>query len=122
MLIGKHDSELEALDFQGENLKATNLFKLLGLRFTNTLSIEPQINYLIFQRFTKHRGLINAVMYSKNRVNLLNLFQSLYYGQLQFSIETWPRLTPEQGNRLCREIVKPIMDIYGLPHYTGYED
>ena len=119
MIFGKKTVENFDIEVNGEKLDRKKEFKYLGLRFNDQLSVDPQIRYLVNTRFLKHRGLINAVMYSKNRLNLFNLFQSLYYGQLQFSIETWPRLTPAQGNKLCREMIKPIIDIYGLKQYLG---
>ena len=119
MVFGK-PSDLEKeidITLQNESLTRVKVTKHLGLRFKYVnfqIDITPQLNYLVKNRFVNHRGLVNAVLYSKNRINMINLTSSLYYGQFQFSLEVWPRLSPQQGNRINAELIKPICDIYGL--------
>ena len=103
------------LFYKGEKLKRVEKTKLLGLRFTNQLSMKPQHDWLISNRFPKHRGAINVLMYAKSRINLLNLVNSLYFGQFNFSAEVWPRMDEHQSNRIAAEMTKVILDIYGLP-------
>ena len=87
--------------------------KLLGLRFTATLDIEPQFEFLCRQ-FDKYRALVNCALLSNSRISLINLIQSTYYGSLQFSCAVWPVLESDNGNRLARHIAQAIQDIYGL--------
>ena len=117
MVFGKDKTTKLELNINGEVLTRKRVFRLLGLRFDDDLNIDPQIRYLVNTRFQKHRGLVNAVLYTKNRINIIGLFQSLYYGQMQFSIECWPRLSKSQGNKICAELIKPLLDIYGLPQF-----
>ena len=115
MIFGKDSKKSVDFEIDGEKLKQVTVNRYLGMRFDSNLSIEPQITHLVEKCFPKNRGVIGAVMFSKNRVNLLNLHSSLYNGQFSFSVEVWPRLTPAQGNRIGREMLKSILDIYGIP-------
>ena len=103
------------LKYKGETLKRVYKNKILGLRFNTELSVKPQIDWLISNRFPKHRGAINILMYAKNRIHLIGITNSLFYGQYQFSVEVWPRLCAQQGNKIAAEILNMILDIYGLP-------
>ena len=87
--------------------------KLLGLRFTSTLSLEPQFKFLHIQ-FEKYRGLVNLALLANSRISLINLIQATYYGSLQFSCAVWPVLDSDDGNKLARHIGQAIQDVYGM--------
>ena len=91
MIFGKNTECEFELEINNEVLTRKKVFKYLGLRFNDQMSIDPQIRYLVNTRFLKHRGLVNAIMYTKNRLNLIihtpyGKSRSVYHTGLSISL------------------------------------
>ena len=92
--------------------------KLLGLRFDSNLCIKNQFDFVLNDRFHRHRGLLNCVLLANSRINLITFINSTFYGNMQYSMEVWPNITPNVGNKFAFSISRAICDIYGLPSHT----
>lgn len=89
--------------------------KLLGLRFDSFLSIKNQYDFVLNDRFHRHRGLLNCVLLANSRINLIGFVNSTYYGNMQYAMEVMPNISNSDGNKYAFAISLAICDIYGLP-------
>ena len=89
--------------------------KLLGLRFDSHLAIKNQYNFVLNDRFYRHRGLLNCVLLANSRINLIGFVNSTYYGNMQYAMEVMPNISHQDGNKFAFAISLAICDIYGLP-------
>ena len=90
--------------------------KLLGLRFDSNLSFQPQTDFVLNDRFPRHRGLLNCVLLANSRIHLIGFINSTYYGNMQYAIEVIPNIKPKIGNAYAFSISQAISDVYGLPN------